>query len=756
MALELALTDLYTDVNLKAYYRFSTGALTTDSSGEGHTLTTIGTPAEGTGIFDGGVDLATHTGVQVDAYNAGYDKNYQIYAGATTYVGQSFTGDGSKLTSCKFYLYKLGSPTGNATAYLFTHSGTYGTSSVGSGTNLAASATFDVSTLTGSIAPITFTFNGTYTLVDGTHYVIAVFYNGGDASNRILAGCDGTIVGAGHDGNLCYFNGSWNADSTDDALFYVYGTINDTYSVANHADFRPTGDFSVGFWIKTTSATYQHPFTSWSVISSKYYGIFVRVRTNGLLQGFSCLGTGTVENTHFDTVESTTSVADGDWHFGVFTWDGSYLRMYCDGVMEGETAWANAPVYNATNYVRIGSRSDAGLEAYPVIGSLDDVFLINGTALTAAQISHIYNAVRGTKTFPNDALLYKRLTKTFVGDAKLWSQKTKTFTNDAKLWGQKTKTFVIDALLYKTQIDTFDIDALLYKVNNETFTIDAKLWKQNTDTFISDALLYKTNTKGITVDAKLAKFVLKTFNIDALLFAIRTVTLSADALLYRIVTDTFSIDAKLWKQDTKTFEVDARLWSQKVNTFAVDALLYTQSTKDVLLDANLAKANQILPFTLDARLYAVGTKPLSLDADLWKTLILDFTLDALLVTNKTKTFNSDALLYRTNTNNFLSDAILYEQLISQFSLDAKLYKIQTKTFNIDALLYGQKTKTVVIDAILYKTSITTMVVDAYLATNKIKIWNGTTWIEGSVKLWDGNAWVDKPFRYYDGSEWRFN
>ena len=63
---ELASTSWYTDAQLKAYYRFSTGALTTDSSGEGHTLTAISDPSEDSGgVFGYAVALDGN-----DAYSA--------------------------------------------------------------------------------------------------------------------------------------------------------------------------------------------------------------------------------------------------------------------------------------------------------------------------------------------------------------------------------------------------------------------------------------------------------------------------------------------------------------------------------------------------------------------------------------------------------------------------------------------------------------------------------------------------------------
>jgi hypothetical protein len=54
---EINTNKLKTDSNLKAYYRFESGALTTDSSSNGYTLTNNNTVAEGTGKFGGGADL---------------------------------------------------------------------------------------------------------------------------------------------------------------------------------------------------------------------------------------------------------------------------------------------------------------------------------------------------------------------------------------------------------------------------------------------------------------------------------------------------------------------------------------------------------------------------------------------------------------------------------------------------------------------------------------------------------------------------
>ena len=66
MSAELITTKQFVNTNLKAYYRFEDDALTTDSSGEGHTLTAISDPAEdASGKFGGAVALDGN-----DAYSA--------------------------------------------------------------------------------------------------------------------------------------------------------------------------------------------------------------------------------------------------------------------------------------------------------------------------------------------------------------------------------------------------------------------------------------------------------------------------------------------------------------------------------------------------------------------------------------------------------------------------------------------------------------------------------------------------------------
>lgn len=138
-------------------------------------------------------------------------------------IGQSWAQPATAtLDKVQWYLSKQGSPTGNAVAKIYAHSGTFGTSSVPTGTALATSGVFDVSTLSGAYAMIDFTFTGIdkISLSGSTNYVLTFEYSGGDALNYVQLGTDATAPT--HAGNESYlFSGSWN-NASDDAIFAIY------------------------------------------------------------------------------------------------------------------------------------------------------------------------------------------------------------------------------------------------------------------------------------------------------------------------------------------------------------------------------------------------------------------------------------------------------------------------------------------------------------------------------------------------------
>lgn len=139
-------------------------------------------------------------------------------------VGQSFHNiEQMTLNSCKFYLNKYGSPSGNMYALLYAHSGTFGSSSVATGSVLATSSPINANTVSGA-GLIEFTFDGSYKMSPDTNYVILCNFNNGDVDNYIMVGVDNSLP-VEHEGNVVTNDGSWGYDSAVDCLFYVYGTL---------------------------------------------------------------------------------------------------------------------------------------------------------------------------------------------------------------------------------------------------------------------------------------------------------------------------------------------------------------------------------------------------------------------------------------------------------------------------------------------------------------------------------------------------
>jgi hypothetical protein len=163
----------------------------------------------------------------IDSY--GYEEaTIAITLASTTYLqfGQAFTGDGTAADTCRFYVIKVGSPTGNCRAKIYaeTHETDFGTDSEGTGTALATSDDYDVSTLSDSVFTLLqFTFTGETVLAAATKYVLVLEYAGGDDDNYVAVCAD--IDELLHDGNTCFYSSAygWGSFSTMDTCFYLYG-----------------------------------------------------------------------------------------------------------------------------------------------------------------------------------------------------------------------------------------------------------------------------------------------------------------------------------------------------------------------------------------------------------------------------------------------------------------------------------------------------------------------------------------------------
>ncbi len=157
----------------------------------------------------------------MDSYGSGNrDSDQNIYSGSVIGAGQSTKGDGNVLSSLSFMLSKSGSPTGNAIAKVYAHTGTFGVDGKPTGAALAISENFDVSTLDGTPTVTKIPFEDEFTMVNTTEYFVVLEYSGGGASDYVLMGIDTSTPT--DDGNFATLTGAvWTEDDTQHGVFYV-------------------------------------------------------------------------------------------------------------------------------------------------------------------------------------------------------------------------------------------------------------------------------------------------------------------------------------------------------------------------------------------------------------------------------------------------------------------------------------------------------------------------------------------------------
>lgn len=194
-----------------------------------------------------------------EANQSGFDTVNHLWDTGSCGAGQAFTAPSTfKITSCKFYLKKAGSPTGIANAVLYAATGTIGTSGRPTGSVLATSDGFQISGLTTSLALITFTFSGLeqYELQEGNNYVI--FFRAPsegflDASNVVYPGRDTTSPT--HAGNYVRrYTPWWVYDNPyGDLCFYVYGQVVHLQCYSESL-IKEQGSYSLGGFAKGTDS----------------------------------------------------------------------------------------------------------------------------------------------------------------------------------------------------------------------------------------------------------------------------------------------------------------------------------------------------------------------------------------------------------------------------------------------------------------------------------------------------------------------
>jgi hypothetical protein len=175
----------------------------------------------------------------VDSYSeSNWNNNILLRNDLNHYCGQCFSvSQDAVIISCKFYLEPQGAiASGMMIAYLYEMTGTFGTDGKPTGNQLDITDSINITSLTTNVFTLKeFIFQTGYTLKAGSHYCVIIGYSG----TQLL--CVGRDTTGEHAGNMSYSSdgNSWTASSTNDILFYVYGTntyINHTKHTATYAN----------------------------------------------------------------------------------------------------------------------------------------------------------------------------------------------------------------------------------------------------------------------------------------------------------------------------------------------------------------------------------------------------------------------------------------------------------------------------------------------------------------------------------------
>ena len=480
-------------------------------------------------------------------------------------------GDGSTFSSAstiplyssKFYLLKVGSPTGNIVSNIYNYTGTPGTNAKPTGSALATSATYNVASLTGSYQLIEFLFTGgnAISLTGSQKYFVTVEYQGGDSSNKLQVAWDSSSPpsGAGNNVALQLSGGTWlSGNNTQSDIYYVYGgtplttkthttnallrkqtikthtadatkrvlgTLIASYSEVNtNTNFafdssytdgpRAGQSFTVGAAaMKITSAKFYFRYGAGSPTGPVVATLYAHTGTFGS----TGTPTGSILATS-DPIPSASIPAGNALYEFVFSGANQYTMsastnyfIVLDGIGFGNTSNYLSYGVDTTSPTAPGNFAGEGSPgSWSSFSSIDMPFYVYGQAVL----------VTVTKTHTTDALLRANRTRTFTTDSLKRAQLTRTHTTNAYLRSvpSYTRTHTTNALLRKVTIRTFTTDALKRAIRTITHTTDALKKVQITKVHTTNSLLTKRFTKTFTTNAIKRKVTLRTHSTDALKF----------------------------------------------------------------------------------------------------------------------------------------------------------------------------------------------------------------------------------------------
>lgn len=233
-------------------------------------------------------------------------------------------------------------------------------------------------------------------------------------SIAVLHDSIGSVTGFGHGagGGVTFAHECPNGFSTVfNNSFSDGGPTGSYFDIGNNYNFEKTDTFSWQLWIKTTYAAHPMDFISCTDYNVTTAGYYIGIPGAGALPGGPLIfamaadlgGDGANEN----SIYTSESVYDGNWHHCVVTNDGSGLitgmKIYIDGslatlnvnfaTLTGSTVSANNLMFGADP---LGSTP--AISIYQ--GNVDEIAVWSGIALTDSQVAALYALYVNNPDYP--------------------------------------------------------------------------------------------------------------------------------------------------------------------------------------------------------------------------------------------------------------------------------------------------------------------------------------------------------------------
>lgn len=159
--------------------------------------------------------------------NADTGSNFVVDDATITGAAQSFTVGANAMLITKAVVnlkVGLGSPTGNVTASIYSHTGTYGSTGTPNTLVGTASVALEASNFDATYRPAVFNFSTPVPVSASTNYFLVIEHPTADASNYLHV--EGLASSGTHSGNRAHNTAGWTAVAADDLNFSIYTSPN--------------------------------------------------------------------------------------------------------------------------------------------------------------------------------------------------------------------------------------------------------------------------------------------------------------------------------------------------------------------------------------------------------------------------------------------------------------------------------------------------------------------------------------------------